>query len=61
VDGAAGRNAIAVAEMIIDRIEEHAWDGTAGGRHGALAMPALPVIAGSTHAGDDRTERRRAG
>ena len=43
VDGAAGRDAVAVAEMILQRIEEHAWDGTAMGRHGAFAMPALPV------------------
>jgi predicted dehydrogenase len=61
VDGAAGRDAIAVAEMILDRIEDHAWDGTTAGRHGALAMPALPIIAGSTRSTEDRTERRRAG
>ena len=43
VDGAAGRDAVAVAEMILDRIADHAWDGTTTGRHGALAMPALPL------------------
>ena len=43
VDGAAGRDAVAVAEMILERIAEHSWDGAAGGRNGALAMPALPV------------------
>jgi predicted dehydrogenase len=61
VDGAAGRDAIAVAEMILDRMEEHAWDGTTTGRHGALAMPALPIIAGTTQSPADRIERRRAG
>ena len=61
VDGAAGRDAIAVAEMILERIEEHAWDGTPAGRHGPFAMPALPIIAGTTQPAVDRHERRRAG
>jgi predicted dehydrogenase len=47
VDGAAGRDAVAVAEMILQRIDEHAWDGTPTGRHGAFAMPALPIVAGT--------------
>jgi predicted dehydrogenase len=61
VDGTAGRDAVAVAEMILDRIEEHAWDGTPAGRHGPFAMPALPIIAGSTLPAAERHERRRAG
>lgn len=61
VDGAAGRDALAVAEMVLQRIEEHAWDGTPAGRHGPLAMPALPIIAGKTQAAARREERRRAG
>jgi predicted dehydrogenase len=61
VDGAAGRDAVAVAELILDRIEEHAWDGTPTGRHGPFAMPALPIIAGTTQPTIDRHERRRAG
>jgi predicted dehydrogenase len=48
VTGAAGRDALAVCEMILESIEDHAWDGTSEGRHGAFAMPALPVIAGTT-------------
>jgi predicted dehydrogenase len=60
VDGVAGRDAIAVAELILERIEEHAWDGTPTGRHGPFAMPALPIIAGTTQPAADR-ERRRAG
>jgi predicted dehydrogenase len=61
VDGAAGRDAVAVAEMILERIEEHAWDGTPAGRHGPFAMPALPIVAGSTAPGIEREQRRRAG
>jgi predicted dehydrogenase len=61
VDGAAGRDAVAVAEMILERIEEHAWDGTPAGRHGPFAMPALPIIAGTTRPAAERHERRRAG
>jgi len=61
VDGAAGRDAVAVAEMILERIEEHAWDGTPAGRHGPFAMPALPIIAGTTQPAAERRERRRAG
>jgi predicted dehydrogenase len=61
VDGAAGRDAVAVAEMILDSIENHAWDGTQSGRHGAFAMPALPIIAGSLPVSAEREQRRRAG
>jgi hypothetical protein len=61
VDGVAGRDVVAVAERILERIEEHAWDGTATGRHGAFAMPALPIIAGTTAPAVDLHERRRAG
>ena len=61
VDGVAGRDAVAVAEMILQRIEEHAWDGTPAGRHGAFAMPALPIIAGTTQRPPEREARRLAG
>jgi predicted dehydrogenase len=61
VDGTAGRDAVAVAELILEKIEDHAWDGAPTGRHGAFAMPALPIIAGTTHVADERPERRRAG
>ncbi len=61
VDGAAGRDAVAVAEMILERIEEHAWDGTSSGRHGPFAMPALPIIAGKTQPAVEQQPRRRAG
>ncbi len=61
VDGVAGRNVVAVAEMILERIEEHAWDGKSAGRQGPFAMPALPIIAGSTQPVIERELRRRAG
>jgi predicted dehydrogenase len=61
VDGAAGRDAIAVAERIVASIEEHAWDGATAGRHGAFAMPALPIIAGTMQPSAEHYERRRAG
>ena len=56
-----GRDAIAVAEMILERMDEHAWDGTSNGRLGMFAMPALPIIAGTTQPATDREQRRRAG
>jgi predicted dehydrogenase len=61
VDGAAGSDAVAVAEMILERIEEHSWDGTHSGRRGPFAMPALPIIAGTTQPTVEREQRRRAG
>lgn len=60
VDGTAGYTAVAVAEMILERIEEHSWDGSSSGRRGPFAMPALPIIAGATGAGEAEP-RRRAG
>jgi predicted dehydrogenase len=61
VDGAAGRDAVAVAEMILATIDEHAWDGITAGRHGPFAMPAIPIIAGSTQPAVPPPQRRRAG
>jgi hypothetical protein len=61
VDGAAGRDAIAVAEMILENIEEHAWDGAMAAPHGAFAMPALPIVAGTTQPAVEPLERRKAG
>jgi hypothetical protein len=61
VDGAAGRDAVAVAQMILARIDEHAWDGTPAGRHGPFAMPALPIVAGSAAPLIEHEQRRRAG
>jgi predicted dehydrogenase len=44
VSGAAGRDAVAVAELILEKIEEYEWDGDSTGRHGPFAMPALPIV-----------------
>jgi predicted dehydrogenase len=61
VDGAAGRDAIAVAEMILAKIEQHAWDGNSAGRHGPFAMPALPIITAPARWQEGAKQRRRAG
>jgi predicted dehydrogenase len=61
VDGSAGRDAIAVAELILAKIDQHAWDGTPAGRHGPFAMPALPIISAPARWQDDAPQRRRAG
>jgi predicted dehydrogenase len=61
VDGVAGRDAVAVAEMILQRIEDHAWDGTSAGRHGPFAMPALPILPAADRWQEDAASRRRAG
>jgi len=47
VDGADGRDAVAVAELILEQVDAHAWDGTQLGRQGPFAMPALPVLSGA--------------
>jgi predicted dehydrogenase len=59
VSGEQGRDAVAVAELVLQSIADHAWDGTAGGRKGAFAMPAAPVLH-DLH-WDGVRQRRRAG
>jgi predicted dehydrogenase len=44
VTGAHARDAVAVAEQILARIHTHAWDDTADGPMGPLAMPRARVI-----------------
>ena len=61
VDGAAGRDAIAVGEMILAKIEQHAWDGNAAGRQGPFAMPALPIITAPARWQEEPKPRRKAG
>jgi predicted dehydrogenase len=41
VTGADGRDAVAVAEKILERVRNHQWDGDAG-RTGPLALPLSP-------------------
>jgi len=43
VTGADGRDAVAVAETILQRVAAHRWDGEASGRVGPLAMPVRPL------------------
>lgn len=51
VTGKAGRDALAVAEQILDRIHTHAWDDTADGPVGPLAAPCPRVIPAPHFAG----------
>ncbi len=44
VTGEAGRNAVALAEEILDRIHNHAWDASIDGPVGPLALPRRRVI-----------------
>lgn len=44
VSGAAGREALAVAEHILARIETHAWDDNPDGPVGPLAIPRTRII-----------------
>jgi len=60
VDGADGRDAVAVAELILEQVESHAWDGSQLGRQGPYAMPALPVPDG-TPVERQNTPLRKAG
>ncbi|MCG8451307.1 MAG: Gfo/Idh/MocA family oxidoreductase [Pirellulales bacterium] len=39
VTGSAGRDAVAVAERILQQVAAHAWDGQQGARRGPLAIP----------------------
>ncbi len=43
VSGADGRDAVAIAEQVLQCVEEHRWDGDAAGRHGPFVTPAMPV------------------
>jgi predicted dehydrogenase len=58
VDGEAGRDAVAVAERVLEAIAAHAWDAT-GDRRGPLAMPlsAAQSVVGveAVPTGDDDT------
>lgn len=44
VPGSAGRDALAVAEQILEAIDAHQWDGSATGRIGPFSPAALPAI-----------------
>ncbi|NOY29288.1 MAG: Gfo/Idh/MocA family oxidoreductase [Planctomycetes bacterium] len=44
VTGRDGRDAIAVAEQVLEQVAAHQWDGALGSRRGALAMPLTPSV-----------------
>ncbi len=46
VSGEQGRDALALAEQILRKIEEHQWDGNAGGRVGPRAMSTAAILRG---------------
>jgi predicted dehydrogenase len=43
VTGADGRDAVAVAEMVLESVRQHQWDGAGSRRVGHLASPMLPL------------------
>ena len=69
VSGADARNAIALAEQILAKIQNHAWDGSSGGPVGPMALPRPSVVPSphwdKTHAGakpaESPFERKEAG
>jgi predicted dehydrogenase len=46
VTGVAGREAVSVAEAILESIRTHQWEGRAGGPVGPLAMPEPSILRG---------------
>ena len=63
VSGQQGRNAVAVAEAILESIGNHAWHGREAGPVGPLAMPQPAILRGPHwHAfPQPKTSRREAG
>lgn len=44
VTGADGRDALAVAESILQQVQAHQWDGIAGNRRGPMAQPRFESV-----------------
>ena len=66
VTGADGRDAVAVAELVLERVREHRWDGAEGGRNGAAghadAAVCGPIARDESWATEDTVVlRRKAG
>ena len=62
VDGYAGRDAIALAERVLAKIDAHAWDFRRDGRRGPKSTwPATVPLAGPHFLQQDLRQRRRAG
>jgi hypothetical protein len=56
VDGHAGRDAIALAERVLNSVKAHAWEGSPAGPRGAdgLPAPAGPLFDVIERKGDQR-------
>jgi predicted dehydrogenase len=63
VSGEVGRDAVALAEEILDRIQTHNWDSTLDGPVGPLAVHRRHIIPAPhfRYADDEEVERREAG
>ena len=66
VTGADGRDAVAVAEAVLNEVRRHAWDGAEGRCVGPLALPMghilPPLVAEDAWATEDTVIlRRKAG
>lgn len=64
VTGHAGREAVAVAEAVLEQIDAHRWDGETSDRRGPFALPLMPCLdfEGEDWATDDTVIiRRKAG
>jgi predicted dehydrogenase len=65
VTGADGRDAVAVAGAILERLRDHRWDGANVGRVGPLALPEAPARTAAEPDGwstdDTVVWRRKAG
>jgi predicted dehydrogenase len=63
VSGEVGRDAVALAEEILDRIQTHHWDSTLEGPIGPLAVHRRHIIPAPhfRYATDEEVERREAG
>jgi predicted dehydrogenase len=46
VTGEAGRDALVLAQRVLDQIAHHRWDGTADGRVGPFALTSPPILRG---------------
>jgi predicted dehydrogenase len=63
VTGEAGRDAVALAEEILDRIQTHNWDSSLDGPVGPLAVHRRHIIPAPhfRYTADEEVERREAG
>lgn len=64
VTGYAGREAVAVAEAILQQVAAHQWDGASGSRQGPFALPLSQAVAfddDSWSTDDTVIIRRKAG